>query len=417
VYIKIKGRELVFFQKNILLNRAAVTRLDIFVCVLLTSIGCMFAIYNFNKIFSDFHVYITGLTRYHNGINPYDNNDLFMYAFPPIISMALRKGTIIFLTVFLYIYSFIMFYRIARRNLSLFAFASIGLFAGECGQSWISGNISFPFHLALSATALEYAKKNNTSLKFNMALLIIISSVFKFYFLSYIIIFAIPKKIPFLTLFIIATLVIFAYAAQILLTPDQWNNFVNAVRVQAIDRMDSGFTVYSNLLKMGHPVIGLILHWLLLAVPAAIAIFSYRCGLFEINRMVISAYLLAISILANPRLKEYDAYAVNFSLYYVIYFFQSKKSFCENIFLRLAPLALTAYELAARVALHFNVINIAWPERSYVKEIEVYFLFFYTSWSVISDVKNKFNVNRSRSIIHKWLTLGSQNKTMDQDRP
>ncbi len=295
--------------------------------------------------FWDYEVYKLAIDRFNGGLNPYDIDDnKLLFIYPPIFLRFFSK------------FSFPEAYAILIAMMTIGAgyalsslrsstpFAVLGFLTGGSGFiSILTGNFTiFGHFFIISMAYASYKHDKSIIYPAFLALSIFTFSIFKIYFLPYAVVFIIlPHRRIWFSVGVILCVLI-AFIAQPIFDTTLWTAFQTALYKQTLAKGDVGFTLFSVIyLKFGLLIEGLALHEL-----TVFSIFGTAVILRQLNGETASKinneselfYILAVIILLNPRLKEYDFSAYMTCIYVAIYLSPKNRGGIGSIFSYTIPL-------------------------------------------------------------------------------
>jgi hypothetical protein len=289
--------------------------------VLLVSLStCALYIYaTFNVPLWDLQVYLKAASRLRDNLDPYNPTDSLNYVYLPITTYILNflnHINALFLTVIgLYIGSIayflsesLTFIGLSWRNFKFrecIFFLSILLGTSCFGYlGMFSGNIGMYFHFLIHAEILHNYRKNQSQLLLaSLAFTIFLASLFKPYFLLYLISTALLFRRRFLLpSILIVSLFVLLNLLSMLIMPDQFAHFLRNLNSATLSNSDLGFGLVTLLLREHLTILALFIHIVILI--SVLIILWRKQELLELTSLVIPASFLAV--LANPRVKEYD---------------------------------------------------------------------------------------------------------------
>lgn len=275
--------------------------------------------------FWDMAVYAGAIDACRLGKSAYAQTDTFLFVYPPVflrIFCVMPAWGMVSMLLVLYAAALIWLFRQMRRigplaaQEGLFAFMLVG-FAGFA--SLLSGNITAFGHLAIAAgfmSGLAHSRRNHgsgdltrrpTLRGFGMGLMLALLGATKPYFLAYVLVpLCMERSWPALRFAVLVPVVSGAVLLlDYLVDPVTFNAFLLALKTQTVERGDLGLSIASVLAWRGYAVTGMAVHFAAWLALMLVGLAATRGGGRELvlNRLL---FLLAGSILLNPRFKEYD---------------------------------------------------------------------------------------------------------------
>jgi hypothetical protein len=296
-------------------------RLKIFlVSLLLFSVIITFS-FNVNEYFYDAKVILRAVEDYINGINAYKRDELRFVYNPIVLKFFLllnnNYSIIIFLivlnlfsisTIFLGLYRFLSkFYRGHSISNSIIFISAYGFIFAELLMKL---NITSSLHCILLGVIFLYFVERKKYLFTLFWIFLSLFSVIKPYFLAYSIGFLVidfsKSYKPFLLALVNFGLLFYLIPRE--LYPNEFSNFIIALREQTINRpdgiLDVGFSFYGFFVRLIPSLYALLLH--ILVLISIFFLITYNRTLEKTNSIFLD--LLILCILANPRMMIYDFY-------------------------------------------------------------------------------------------------------------
>ena len=314
------------------------------------------------KPFWDYQIYDAAMSCFHDGCNPYTANlGRYRFVYPPV-----------FLRVFAP-FNFTVAYSLLILSMLVIGLWRLSDVAGRADVaiagfltsatgvlSLLTGNLTLFAHLlviGLSLHAFQRAERWGPAL--GLAAAVFVISVIKPYFLAYALILLVlrPRRIALFAAVIAG--VALATAAQAFADPELWRSFKASLIAQTFSRGDLGFTLFSPVYeKTGALIVGVGAH---LAVIGALALATVALLLRGERRpwRAMNAselfYCLALAIVLNPRLKEYDLSALMACVYLSVYLAPKRDVLTDLALLVGLPLLTVATTLDVLLARHLGI--------------------------------------------------------------
>jgi len=286
-----------------------------------------------NDYYWDLEVYSFAVDSYLRSENPYLNRIGFDFLYHPLVLLALVKlnslihiGYLVPLLIMLslYFYLRVFFEGVSKkwRNKSDLLRIFM-LFMGFLGWGYlgvVSGNLSMLGHLTIQSIFFLYIKKKGLVYLILFTILVGLFAIIKPYFLAYLVMFLMVKRrvasfnIVFLIFF---TLSAWFYGARIF--PSMYQSFLTNLNSGTFSNEDLGLTLFSVL----YPHVGLLKAIIVHTVLISVCMWVYCIRIKNSNSLSQFVWLSVISILANPRVKEYDLVLL-LLLYFVLIYRQNK---------------------------------------------------------------------------------------------
>ena len=325
-----------------------------------------------SEYFHDFEVYINTIYVLQKFGNPYSENWILPYLYPPIISEFLRNVNIeIFKVTYFLLYIFLIFYcfffvnKVFRTSIII----SLGI-SGILIESFMTGNISNIFYLVMIITLYIYVTKKKTLLYYSS---VILMSVFKFNFIIFIFLPILTTKNfknEFKNFSLCMSFVMAIYLYQYNFMSNDFTDFMQSLKNYNLN--DYGWSIFS-LLNYNLNFDFFISAFIHMGFFISILLSIY----LNKNKLEEELYVLLIIIILiflNPRLKLYDvAFGLIFLNIAINYLKESSvlKFYVFNIFVILLIKSL------------FKSINFNF----YQAELLVWMIVLYFSYLIIKDKK------------------------------
>jgi hypothetical protein len=308
----VNKRVSVFRGVLLLLNRYSLFLTSLVICV-------FFVIASAHTPFWDFQVYTKAADRFDNNLDPYALLGKLNYVYPPlttyIIGALASVNALIPFFVALYCGSVMYFLIESKKFLYLsireFKMERIGFFLtiifGTCCLGYMgifSGNIGMYLHFLIHAGILHlYRRQELVLLQVSLSLSLIVASLFKPYFLLYLISLLLIFRARILVLSVVTLMTTtLLYLYSFLAMRDQFDLFIRNLKNATVSSGDLGFGFTIWLSKNHLSILAIAIHAVVIMALSYIIVKKWKISLAPV--LVIPSLLLAA--LANPRMKEYD---------------------------------------------------------------------------------------------------------------
>jgi hypothetical protein len=271
---------------------------------------------NMNSLFWDIEVYEFAITSFENGMDPYIDRQGFDFLYPPLV-----LDSLVFINKFIPIEIFIVGSTIAGLWYLIRSFAVLeqisikgvdvlflSLFLSFGYFSWgylgfFSGNLSTLGHLIILGVFLHYLHRPIFMQGLMLYIVIIIFSLIKPYFLAYSLLLLIKDfKKAFVCAVLTSSFTVGIWYFSSLDDQSMFQSFLQNLTAGTINNDDLGYSIFSLLYAHYSLSLSIISHVILFCI--GLVIYFKRISILGIVPSVI--WLSSLSILSNPRVKEYD---------------------------------------------------------------------------------------------------------------
>ena len=291
-------------------------RLVLFYLAIILSLIFWVFVMNMNSIFWDLDVYRFAINSFENGIDPYIDRQGFDFLYPPLVlKLLVFINKLIPIEIFIVgatlaafgylIRSFALLQQITIKGVDVLFLSLITCF-GYFGWGYLaffSGNLSTLGHLTILGVFLRYIRQPFLMQGLLLCIVIIIFSLVKPYFLAYSLLLLIQNFKKMIACAVLtSSLTIAILYFSFLYNRSMFESFLRNLTAGTIDNSDLGYSLFSLL----YPNYGLDFSILshLTFFSLGLVIYFKRVRILGIIPSFI--WLSSLSILSNPRVKEYD---------------------------------------------------------------------------------------------------------------
>ena len=244
---------------------------------------------------------------------------------------------------------------------SALAFGDIGI------GCFVTGNLTLYLHFALIAVLLKFCRTGFPVYSYAFIGLVIVFSVIKPYFLTYMaVLFLIykSKKNSLITAFIMIALFSIAWIASMQFFPEEYQAFLAALNKQTLTGHDIGYSFFAVFKKAGmSDLLSLAIHALISVLLLIIAgLYLPKAYGFVDNLYARLFILYPVLTLINPRMKEYDLYPA--LICFLIFLYQvtekDKRIMLAGLLVSLVPVISSAVNDAGINLPMFLLQNHTW---------------------------------------------------------
>lgn len=290
------------------------------------------------KLFWDLSVYERAISDYRANINPYRQDEFFLFIYHPYVLEALNlvgsasqlKPTLIatYAICSLFFAHQLLAFIINAHEQKYSKYSAIfwvilgGFIYGGAGTiSFLTGNLTPYCHMFLISLFLAAYNKGKNLILAVFVISTCFLSIIKPYLLSYLILLPYitqKKRAAIITISsgVITTLL---WLSAKLFNPDLYKSFMLALKTQTLGRADLGYSIFGIFHELLGSPVAMLLHISIIALLVYIAFTSSRKADYEWFSKATIPITAAWLITINPRMKEYDFFIAIIFLYASIF--------------------------------------------------------------------------------------------------
>ncbi len=325
---------------NTSIHKNAHQKIYTYVALLLVGISLYLAITSLSgvNLFWDLSVYERAISDYRASINPYRQDEFFLFIYHPYVLEALNligfafplKPTLIatYAICSLYFVHQLLAFIInaheqTHSKYSVIFWVILGgcIYGGAGTISFLTGNLTPYCHMLLISLFLAAYKKGKSLSLAAFVISICALSIIKPYLLSYLILLPYitqKKRAAIITILSVALTTLLWLSAK-LFNPDLYKSFMLALKNQTLGRADLGYSIFGIFHELLGSPVAILLHISIMTLLAYIAFTLSRKADYEWFSKATIPITVAWLITINPRMKEYDFFIAIIFLYAIIF--------------------------------------------------------------------------------------------------